>query len=356
MAIRVRKLAKQLRRDSGELLGILKAIGIHRIRSPEDMLSATIEKKLRTAIGRGVIPVKVEAVRVRKEEPVVESVESGIYQGVKRQVDERYQPLSQPVEKVLPVMNSPETPPQVERVPEVHPSERVAWGVERAAWKAERAALQAQLEAARAERDALQTTQSQHPLLMELFAERGLVGNDEAVRAVRALAESHRLDELLPSLVVTNRFEVQRWLRDVLVLVDGPAPEALVGEALVTVAKDRSEIPGAAEWRRLTAQLSEQLLLNGARRVVVVGGPIRARRLLHNSLDPRIELRFRPATVVPVVDAQADVTRTDAVALWQVQTSKEADEVYFSGRAMVVKIATPDLRGFIAEWIRSLRG
>ncbi|MCA9297922.1 MAG: hypothetical protein KDA28_02585, partial [Phycisphaerales bacterium] len=165
---------------------------------------------------------------------------------------------------------------------------------------------------------------------------------------------SRRIGEMLPFLSTSDPEGLQRWLRDVLVLVDGPPPEALESEAMVSVAPERSEIPGAAAWRRLATGLSEKLLLHGARRVLVVGGPVRAHRLLRQGLDPRVDLRFRPGARVVGPDAEADVTRTDAVALWEVEEDERAREVYDTSRAVVARIRASDVRSFVEEWIRAL--
>ena len=53
MAVRLRKLAKELRRDPAELLGILHALGFARFRSPHDMLSDPIVGQLRGALRDG---------------------------------------------------------------------------------------------------------------------------------------------------------------------------------------------------------------------------------------------------------------------------------------------------------------
>ncbi len=60
MAVRIRKLAKELNRSPGEILGVLHALGFQRYRSPDDMLPNGPEAKLRRGIAKGVSPVPVD--------------------------------------------------------------------------------------------------------------------------------------------------------------------------------------------------------------------------------------------------------------------------------------------------------
>lgn len=340
MAIRVRKLAKQLKRDPVELLGVLQAIGIGRYRSPEDMLSSTIEAKLRRAIQQGVKPVQVEPQAVRKKQtrpkPVLPPQEQVLRQ-------------RQPVVQAPQQANRPVPSPAAVPAPVPAPSEEskamlAALAEERVALEALRQQLTTRIEAPR-------------PITLgSLLDERGLVGMDEAERALRVLADRRRLVEILPYLTVSEPERVRRFLADVLLLVDGPPPEALAGEATVTVAAERAEVPSPAAFRRQTEQISEQLMLNGLRRVVIVGGPVRMHRLLARSFDPRVELRFRPASRVVAGDAQADVDRTDAIVLWDVQVDPDADAVYASSKALVARVQGERLDALFRHWLRALAG
>lgn len=60
MSVRVRKLAKELRRAPLEVLGLLHAIGAVRYRSTEDMIPDGLADEVRTASRRGVKPLAVE--------------------------------------------------------------------------------------------------------------------------------------------------------------------------------------------------------------------------------------------------------------------------------------------------------
>lgn len=56
MAVRIRKLAKELRRTPAEVIGILHALGLSRYKSPDDMLPPDAVKRLRGGVRRGVRP------------------------------------------------------------------------------------------------------------------------------------------------------------------------------------------------------------------------------------------------------------------------------------------------------------
>lgn len=359
MAIRVRKLAKRLGRSPAEVLGVLHAIGIERYRSPEDMLSGPVEQKVVRALKDGVKPVSVGVRAVAKARPVEAPPEGGLFPGVKRVVDDRFEAAPMAVKKPAPRPQAPVPPVVVVEQPIAAPAASPlvdALTLERQALEAAQSLLSAEREALKAEREALEASRSRRSDAVSLEAvldERGLRGNDEHERAIRALAETRRLGEVLPYLTVSDPVGLQAYLRAHLHLVDGAAPSTLSG-ALVSVASDRAEIPGAAEWRRLTNKLSENLMLHGARRVLVVGGPIRMHRLLADALDPRIEIRFRPTHRVVATDAEADVKRTDSIALWQVETDAASDAILDSGRVVVARIHKPGVKALLEGWARDL--
>jgi hypothetical protein len=363
-----------------EILGILHAIGIDRYRSPEDMLSGPTEQKLLRAVKDGVRPVAVGVKAVAKPRVEVDAVPDGLFPDVQRQVDPRFQglptstaapdPRREPPAKRPPVPkasvepdvapSAPSTPSAPTLAPpapaDLSPTLAVL-AAEREALESARAALVAERDALRAEREALEADRSRRasaaPSLEVVLERRGLRGLNEFERAIRALAEARRLGEILPYLSVADPVALDEVLRTRLLLVDGQAPPDLKG-ALVSVAGERAELPGAAEWRRLTSSLSEALLLQGARRVLLVGGPVRMHRLLADALDPRIEVTFRPAHRMTVADAEADVQRTDAIALWTVSSDPESDAVLDAGRASVTRVDKPSVRALLDTWTRDL--
>lgn len=381
MAIRVRKLAKRLGKTPKELLGVLQAIGIDRYRSPEDMLSSTIEQKLVGAVRSGVKPLVVEPQAVRRNRPEPEVLREGFLPGVKPAAQDPRFEAPPSLASTPPRPQAPNPPEPAPAPPEPAPapkatvsSEPVAssppapaparpadpgrdlLAAERAALAAEREKLVAAREALAAERALLEASQVRRPgakPLADVLEGRGLMGSDESERAIRALAESRRIAEILPYLRVEDAEGLHRYLRDTLLLVDGKPPEGISG-AMVAVSPERSEVPGAAEWRRLTGKISESLMLLGARRVTIVGGPSKMHRLLANAFDPRIEVRFRPTRKVVAVDAEADVSRTDSLVLWDVEVAPEAQAIYAEGRTVVTQVVRPNVRLLLETWARDL--
>ena len=67
MSVRVRKLAKELDRSVGEVLGVLHALGLSRYRNPDDMLPPDAVERVRKGLRRGVRPVPLPEPEVRVE-------------------------------------------------------------------------------------------------------------------------------------------------------------------------------------------------------------------------------------------------------------------------------------------------
>ncbi|MBN2799539.1 MAG: hypothetical protein JXX28_10365 [Deltaproteobacteria bacterium] len=116
MAVRVRKLARELQHTPGEVLGILHAIGIERYRSPEDMLPTAMADKVRVASRRGVKPVKIAPLAVPAQARQVEAppqevdVMAQLVPGVQRHGREPHRPRPAPSKGTAPAL-SPAPPP-----------------------------------------------------------------------------------------------------------------------------------------------------------------------------------------------------------------------------------------------------
>jgi hypothetical protein len=188
-----------------------------------------------------------------------------------------------------------------------------------------------------------------------VLAARGLRGQDEMDRALLALAQARIAGELMGRLRVDDPVGVERWLRDRVVLVGGAVPDGL-GVPAVTVAADRAEIPDAAELQRRIARVGEILLLNGLRRVLIVGGRPYAQRLLGRGIDPRIEVRFAPGVRRGKAEAEADVLRTDVVIAWGVDIEPGARDVYATSRAVFVDLPAGDFGNLLEGVVTALTG
>lgn len=395
MATRVRKLARELRRTPAEVLGLLHELGYVRYRTTEDQVSDLVASRVREAVRQGVQAAPVQPVPVGGREAVrPESRESADWMGklvpgvVRRKLEEHEirgvdarQASVQPPRGAERRDSTPrhgegagvvQGAVQAESTPQPV-VERARLEVERAQLEAARTELldaQAQLERARAElADARQQVEQMRmdleeerieleavraradhvgTPLVELLEERGLRGADEQQRALAALASGRHLSVLLGELHVLNPGRARRVLDDRLVLVGGAIPEALQGVGAITVAPDRAELPDARELERLLAEIGEQLLLLGLRRLVVVNAAPRWRRLLRDGLDARIDLAFFPA---PGPEPE-QMGRLDALALWRVSVpaSRWSDSI-----KLVVEVSEPSFYGFLLRLRDRLR-
>jgi hypothetical protein len=148
--------------------------------------------------------------------------------------------------------------------------------------------------------------------LRQLLDARGLRGDDEMGRAISAIVEGRRSRELLDALVLADGSAFSELLDDRVLLVQAgeEVPNGLVG---ATVGADRSESADNPAVRTAVSRLATAFLVHGLRRLVVIGGPGALLRVLHDALDPRIELRLLPA---PSGSGVVDVAPGSVVVLW----------------------------------------
>lgn len=317
MAIRVRKLAKELDRSPTEVLGLLHAIGFEKYRSAEDQVPDPTVQHVRDAIRSGVRPLSVVLHEsTRHAEPVRPQVGRGdvmatLVPGVVP-VGGAARPVPRPVVAV-PVRTRPTPPtadPEPARVLQAdHQAAAAAWAVERSALAAEGEALRSRL--------------ADRPELPTLSSVLEAVGGGFPSEQQWAL--------LLPYLHVHDAPLVAA------LLARPPAPARLVAP------------------EREVARVGERLMLLGLRRLVIIGGTPSLLKLLRESFDPRIDLRLRGADRPRQRgDAEQDVTRSDAVVLWGVSVEPAAIPVYRTSRAVVIEVVDPGLPAFLAEVNRRL--
>jgi hypothetical protein len=404
MAVRVRKLAKEMNRDVWDVLGLLHAIGFVRYRSPDDMLPDGTVEKVKRAERDGVEPVRVERSTPtpaggRSDLPAAanDDLMSRLVPGVTRSgapAKPQPKPTPLPAGVVPRAPKPPEAPavplsavatPGAEAQKAVLAAERAAVAAEaarvngeaerlageaerltseaerlrqeKAALEAERAALAEERLRLVAERDQLvdEKVAAGGVSLLDVLAARGLRGQDEAERALAALSHARLLGDLAQRLRVDDPEAAERWLREKLVLVGGAVPEGL-GTAAVTVAPDRADLPDAASLGKRLTRLGERLLLNGVRRALLVGGRPLWQRQLRAGLDARIETRFAPGATRTRAEAEQDVSRTDLVVLWGVNADSGAMELYRSARPMLVQVGSDDLIALLDALEAALEG
>ena len=190
--------------------------------------------------------------------------------------------------------------------------------------------------------------------LEDLLEARGLRGADEFERALVALAQGRHLREVLWTLKVDSAGQLERLLTDRLALVGTDPPESVLRSAVaVAVAPERTEVPDAGALVKAVRQVSDRLMLNGFRRVAVVGGRPLWQRLIREYLDARIEARF-VAGKRGRSGASDDVAWADVVVLWAADLDDGAGAIYESGRPRVVRVSKPSLSGFLQELFDAL--
>lgn len=187
--------------------------------------------------------------------------------------------------------------------------------------------LQRQLDAAKAAPEPATGAPSEPPpapdqdalaTLNALLRERGLIGEDEAAAAVRALIAAHRWAPIADTLQVPSPDPVRATLQHRLVLHcerEGcPVP---AGVTPVRVGQERCEMCGGTDAERVLRRFSEALLLHGLRRLLLVGGALGVHRILSEHVDHRIELRLVPGnTGRSLADVRADRAFAQLVLLW----------------------------------------
>lgn len=372
MAVRVRKLAKELRRTPWEVLGMLHALGFVRYRSPNDMLPDNTAGRVRKAWREGTVrPLPLQG-ETLPEQPAetrqspgpsaggwMDQMVSGV---VPADRDEDQVLADVPDVSIEEWLEGPSPEPEARppaqdderrrkaaealysRASETLSAEREALAAERSRLEVERAALERDRQefAAAQQEPAARPSEPAPPVgkaLVELLEERGLRGADEQERALGGLANARLLREVVGHLVVDDADVVRALLDERLTLVGGQVsdllPRSVVG---VTVSPDRAEIPDGNALGRALAHVGEQLMLHGMRRLVVVGGQPTGQHMVRQGLDRRIDTRFAVADGERTeAQAQEDVVRSDAVVLWDVGLSDAARQLYRTSRALLIE-------------------
>ncbi len=153
--------------------------------------------------------------------------------------------------------------------------------------------------------------------LRDIATERGLLGDDELVLALRAVFDARRAGPLLDELVARDGTGLEQFFAERLVLVadgEGVAP----GRVAVTVPAERSELREDSPIRKALSLFSTACLIQGKLRIVFVGGSPAYRRQLREGLDRRLDVRF-------VEGDQRRIARVDGADLVIVWGGSELD-------------------------------
>lgn len=390
MAVRVKKLARELQTSPQVVISVLEELGYDRYRNPADMVPDSAVSKLRVRAselkreGRWstALPSSRPVSSVASPRPASPSVED--------QRDRLSNALDRPIEQVVGI-----APNEADSVKASLAEASRAVKAEQAALHeqsrrlADRAArLQEQADALRAERDEIQRErddlraqkerllgeldEAQKHLearaadldaieaggipLTRLLDERGLIGADEHARALASLAQARLLDSLVGRLRVVDAEPVRRVVKSRLVLAEGPVEgvEGLANIAAVHVAPDRAEIPTAERLTAMRERLWQELLLCGVRRMRLIGLDALEQRLLRAKVDPRLELTLLPAVPRDAASARDDVASSDLIALRNIDLSQHAQAVYDAASVPVLVLRGAGLRALFSDLLRGL--
>lgn len=367
--MRVRKMARELDRSPEDLLLLLKDLGHSRFRSGDDMLSDDVAEQLRKAARARPPQARLPTPRSRPAAQASAASPSGgdLMASLVPGVTKTGAPAARP--KSAPPRAPERTPPSrapAAQLPSAEEGAGALLAAERERLAAERSAIDAraaELDARAATLDLRAAALDARELALEarsqslaeplydrgsalsLLEERGLRGQDEAERAIAALASRHLLGGVLGALYPKDKASFARLLSERLVLVGGAIPDGLDAPA-VTVSPERADLPGGQTLTKLTNRVGEHLLLAGIRRVLLVGIPPKWHALLKESIDRRVELIFRASL------REEDSARNELVVGWNTELGLREEE---RKQRKTLSISAPTVGEFLEHWALLLR-
>jgi len=303
MATRIKKYAQQTGSTSAQVLGLLHAIGYTRYRSPQDMLPDAAIMRLERAVRDGV---KADPVDIDEpapvERPVAAAAPSFMEQVLGGGAASAQPSVRAKAPLAAPHPSPPPAPPAVAS-----------------------AALTAEVEALGSARAALEQVQQ------GLSAEREhvtQVKRELELERERLLADRARLDaDILAHQALVARFHAER------------------------VERERAELE--TRVKDLTRAFGARCLLEGLRRVTIVGGQAADLKVLRAGLDPRVELRYA-AGERGAAEAGEDSEWGELVLVWGSAVTEVALGVYSARRTRLVALPASPLGAFLADVVRAL--
>ena len=258
-----------------------------------------------------------------------------------------------------------------------------------AAWTAEQARLVGELERVSEERDALKAQvddleagqgeldthrrslqrhltalrgdRNTPTTLADLFRQRGLIGESEAVLGLRALDSARRLPDLLKMLSESEGSDVAGFLDEHLVMLGGCAACPTVdSRAVLQVPMHRCEVCEGSDVRREVRAFEDACLLRGLRRITVIGGSPRYRRQLRDFItDARLRLRLHPGALRRTrKQARQDLEGSDLVVIWGSSIlDHSVSELYVKSpddRVRLLRVASRGMTSMMRELVGGL--
>lgn len=207
---------------------------------------------------------------------------------------------------------------------------------ERDTLDAERRGLQRRLEQAKG------AVPEPVPDLPTLLSQRGLKGELEAARLFAAVGEARRTGELVRLLEPVDADRMAGFLEERVVLLGGcDACPSAGGRAVVSVPKERCEVCAGSDVQRAVRTFLDVCLVNGATRVVIVGGSPKYHRQLRELVQHhRVKLTLVSGVARRTTkQAKADQEHNDLVILWGgTLLDHSVSELYGDGPARVVTV------------------
>ncbi len=368
LAIRVRKLAKEFNRSAAQVLGLLHHLGYIRYKSEQDMVGGAALTKLRAAIREGVRADPVLPAQTQKKAspapsvpipgmmdelvPGVAAVQQSASATTATTAVGRTDKARRKLAQARAVVDSDRK--QVADAQRSVEALQSSLEKDRRALDARRQALEQKEVRLAEEREALRTALPES--LAGLLAARGLLGFDEQERALAAMASKRALGSALATLIATDPTTIARLLRDRLVLVDSEVGEGFPGLVAVAVSSDRAEVPSPTAIRKQLDWIGERLLLNGLKRVLIVGGSPRWQGVIHGGMDARIAITFALDGLRSAADATADVADCDVIVRWAAGVGAEAVAVYDGSDRVQIEVHDDTLKACLDAIREGLAG
>ncbi len=357
MAVRVRKLARQIRRSPAEVLGLLHALGFSKYKSAEDMVADAPASKARKAAQMGmkaqpVLPVGAPSAKskAKRAAPAPADLMSKLVPGVVRQGAPSPAPSPTAKPPIAPTKKTPSPAEVVKRTALRDALDALAEAEKRcAALTAERDVLVQQLATAQETPPALGGT------LGELLEARGLVGAAEQAVGLQALLGHHWARELVLGAHASDPEGLSVVLSERMLLVGDTFPE-LHGCVTVPVSSDRAELAGGDQIQAEIRSVGEGLMLNGYKRLCAVGVAPRWQKLLRANIDERVSIRFLPGGPRDAMRARNDCEDVDVVWTWEPVSVDEIRAIYLAATAAWVAVDGAGISAALAALHQHLTG
>lgn len=367
MAVRVRKLAKELRAQPSQVIAMLQQLGFSRYRRAEDMVPDGVAKRVRQeAVACRALPVHMAEARpsAPKNAGPGQTSEGGwmdqLVPGVRPLEGRAPESASQAREKPRAAPKATKPVPSVGQTPKPVKDEPV---LERDRLQAEAERLEAmrdQLEREReewaSERQQLRAAQQAPPRRSwkAMLEERGLKGTAEHEAAIAGLVERGVMRFALDEASVSDAARFKEVLASHLTLCGGTPPAGYTEKLVVRVTPDRGEIPTANQVATWVRKISEGCLLRGWRRVVCIGEGTDWQHLLGQALDTRVELSLKALDPPWTVEALLSLgLHGAAVVVIGKELEEEVTQALEAQSEGVLALPTTDSAGILESWVEA---